>query len=183
MFNNVGNNVIDNNNNINSSYYHHISDSTSILIVDDEIDILSVIRQQLQDYGFDICCFTKPNIALEHYKASSNAHQLIISDLLMPKMNGFEFVRKAKEINSNVKVFLMTCFETDDLELSLLSSNSASSSLSLSPTSSTKPMIDEFIRKPFSIDKLIILIKKHMSNGTKGMNVCQDSYYCHHVSE
>ena len=167
MFNNVANSVINN----NSSYYHHISDSTSILIVDDEIDILTVIRQQLQDYGFDICCFTKPNLALEHYKASSNTHQLIISDLLMPNMNGFEFVRKAKEINSNVKVFLMTCFETDDLELSLLSSNSASSYLS--PTSSTKPMIDEFIRKPFSIDKLIILIKKHVSNGTKGMNVCQ----------
>jgi DNA-binding NtrC family response regulator len=168
MFNNVANSVINNN---NSSYYHHISDSTSILIVDDEIDILTVIQQQLQDYGFDICCFTKPNIALEHYKASSNTHQIIISDLLMPNMNGFEFVKKAKEINSNVKVFLMTCFETDDLELSLLSSNSASSSLS--PTSSTKPMIDEFIRKPFSIDKLIILIKKHVSNETKGMNVCQ----------
>lgn len=167
MFNNVANSVINN----NSSYYHHISDSTSILIVDDEIDILTVIQQQLQDYGFDICCFTKPNIALEHYKASSNTHQIIISDLLMPNMNGFEFVKKAKEINSNVKVFLMTCFETDDLELSLLSSNSASSSLS--PTSSTKPMIDEFIRKPFSIDKLIILIKKHVSNETKGMNVCQ----------
>jgi len=171
MFNNVANSVINNNNN-SCCYYHHISDSTSILIVDDEIDILSVIRQQLQDYGFNTCCFTKPNIALEHYKASPNTHQLIISDLLMPKMNGFEFVRKAKEINLNVKVFLMTCFETDDLELSLLSSNSASSS-SLSPTSSTKPMIDEFIRKPFSIDKLIILIKKHVSNETKGMNVCQ----------
>lgn len=157
MFNNVANSVINN----NSSYYHHISDSTSILIVDDEIDILSVIQQQLQDYGFDICCFTKPNIALEHYKINSNAHKLIVSDLQMPKMNGFELVRKAKEINSDVKVFLMTCFETDDLELSLLSS--------------TKPIIDEFIRKPFSIDKLIILIKKYMSNGTKDMNVCQDS--------
>lgn len=79
----------------------------------------------------------------------------------MPKMNGFEFVKKAKEINSNVKAFLMTCFETDDLELSFKSSSS------LSPTSSTKPTIDEFIRKPFSIDKLTILIKKHLSNGTK----------------
>ena len=79
----------------------------------------------------------------------------------MPKMNGFEFVKKAKEINSHVKAFLMTCFETDDLELSFKSSSS------LSPTSSTKPTIDEFIRKPFSIDKLTILIKKHLSNGTK----------------
>jgi CheY-like chemotaxis protein len=76
---------------------------------------------------------------------SSNIHNLIISDLQMPKMNGFEFVRKAKEINSNVKVFLMTCFETDDLELSLLSTNSTSPF--------TTSIIDEFIRKPFSIEK------------------------------
>jgi DNA-binding NtrC family response regulator len=95
-------------NNVNNDY----PDSSSILIVDDEIDIFSVISRQLQEYGFNTCCFTKPGIALEHYKTSSNTHQLIISDLQMPKMNGFVFVREVKEINSNVKVFMMTCFET-----------------------------------------------------------------------
>ena len=155
-------NIKNNNNN------HHIPGSSSILIVDDEIDILSVIQQQLQDYGFDICCFTKPNIALEHYKINSNAHKLIVSDLQMPKMNGFEFVRKAKEINSNVKVFMMTCFETNDLELRLLSINSSSSlSSSPLPPPSTKLMIDEFIRKPFSIEKLMILINKHIISESK----------------
>jgi two-component system, cell cycle response regulator CpdR len=144
------------NNTNNSSYL--IRDSTSILIVDDEIDILSVIRRQLEDYGFNICSFTKPNIALEHYKTSSNTHHIVISDLQMPNMNGFEFLRKVKEINFNAKVFLMTCFEMNDLgELSLLSVNSSSR---------TKLMIDEFTRKPFSIEKLIILINKHM-NRTK----------------
>jgi len=103
MFDNVANSLINN----NSSYHPRISfdlntNTTSILIVDDEIDILSVVKRRLQQYGFNTCCFTKPNIALERYKASSNTHQLIISDLLMPKMNGFEFVRKVKEINSNV---------------------------------------------------------------------------------
>jgi len=39
----------------------------------------------------------------------------------MPSMNGFEFIRKVKEINSNVKVFLMTCFEINDLELAMAS--------------------------------------------------------------
>jgi DNA-binding NtrC family response regulator len=142
----------------------------STLIVDDEIDTLILIQQQLQHYGLHTCCFTKPSIALEHYKTSSNTHRLIISDLQMPKFNGFEFVRKVKEIDSNAKVFIMTCFETDDLELSLLSFNP-----SLSGTSSTKLIIDEFIQKPFSIDKLIRLIKKHMSDGTKDINMCQDN--------
>ena len=71
---------------------HLFADSSSILLIDDEIDILSVISRQLQEYGFNTRCFTKPGIALEHYKTSSNTHQLIISDLQIPKMNGFEFV-------------------------------------------------------------------------------------------
>jgi two-component system, cell cycle response regulator CpdR len=147
------------NNTANNNKYH-ILHSLSILIVDDEIDILSVIRRQLQEYGFSICSFTKPGIALEHYKTSTKTHRLVISDLQMPNMNGFEFIREVKEIDSNVKVFLMTCFETNDLEPLLLS-------LSTNSSSPTKLIIDEFIRKPFSIEKLIILINKHMTNGAK----------------
>ena len=147
----------DNNNNNKS----HISDPISILLVDDEIDILSVIRRQLQEYDFNICSFTKPIIALEHYKTSSYTHHIVISDLQMPNMNGFEFIKKVKEIDSNVKVFLMTCFERNDLE-SLLTLSSINSS-----SSPTRLMIDEFIRKPFSIEKLIILINKHVNKRAK----------------
>jgi two-component SAPR family response regulator len=71
----------------------------------------------------------------------------------MPDINGFEFIRKVKEINSNVKVFMMTSnFEMNNLSL-LLSNNS----------SPKKLMKDEFILKPFSIEKLIVLINKHMN--------------------
>jgi CheY-like chemotaxis protein len=140
--------------NNNNNNHVHVTNPPSILIVDDEIDILSVIRRRLlEEYGFNTCCFTKPRIALEHYKMSSNNHNLVISDLQMPNMNGFEFIRKVKEINSKIKVFLMTSsFEVSDLGLLLLPNNSSSINL----------MIDEFILKPFSIQKLIILIRKHI---------------------
>jgi CheY-like chemotaxis protein len=141
-----------NNTNTNSNY-NNSTNSYSILLIDDEVDILSVIKRPLQEYGFDICSFTKPAIALEHYKTNSNTHHLVISDLQMPNMNGFEFIRKVKEINSKIKVFLMTSsFEVSDLGLLLLPKNSSSINL----------MIDEFILKPFSIQKLIILIRKHI---------------------
>ena len=68
-------------NNKNSAHFHN---SQYILIVDDEPDILSIIRRVLEEYGFNICCFTKPNIALEHYKVSLNNQGLVISDLQMP---------------------------------------------------------------------------------------------------
>ena len=141
--------------NINDNTHVHLPNSHYILIVDDESDILSVVGRLLEEYGFNTCCFTKPRIALEHYMTSSNNHDLVISDLQMPIINGFKFIRKVKDINPYVKAFLMTSsFESSDSGLLLLPNSNASSSLNL--------MIDEFILKPFSIQKLVELIKKHL---------------------
>jgi CheY-like chemotaxis protein len=142
------------NQNNNNNAHVHASNSQYILIVDDEPDILSIIRRVLEEYGFNVCCFTKPNIALEHYKISPNNHGLVISDLQMPNINGLEFLRKVREINSYTKAFLTTSnFEMSDLGLLLFPNSNSSSSLNL--------IIDEFIQKPFSIEQLIVLIRKH----------------------
>jgi CheY-like chemotaxis protein len=142
------------NQNNNNNAHVHASNSQYILIVDDEPDILSIIRRVLEEYGFNVCCFTKPNIALEHYKISPNNHGLVISDLQMPNINGLEFLRKVREINSDTKAFLTTSnFEMSDLGLLLFPNSNSSSSLNL--------IIDEFIQKPFSIEQLILLIRKH----------------------
>lgn len=138
----------------NDNTHNHISNSHSILIVDDEADVLSVIKRLLEEHGFNTCCYAKSNVALEHYKMTSSDHDLIISDLQMPNISGLEFIRKAKGINSNVKAFLMTSnFEMSDLGISS-SNNNSYTTLNL--------MIDEFILKPFSIQELIILIRKHL---------------------
>ena len=142
------------NQNNNNNAHVHASNSQYILIVDDEPDILSIIRRVREEYGFNVCCFTKPNIALEHYKISPNNHGLVISDLQMPNINGLEFLRKVREINSDTKAFLTTSnFEMSDLGLLLFPNSNSSSSLNL--------IIDEFIQKPFSIEQLIVLIRKH----------------------
>jgi two-component system, cell cycle response regulator CpdR len=142
-------------NNSNNTHVH-LQDSHYILIVDDEPDILSIVRRVLEEYGFNVCCFTKPNIALEHYKISPNNHSLVISDLQMPNINGLEFLRKVREINSYTKVFLTTSnFEMSDLGLLLFPDSNSSSSLN-------NFIIDEFIQKPFSVEQLIVLIRKHV---------------------
>ena len=141
--------------NNNNNTHVHVPNSQHILIVDDEPDILSIVRRVLEEYGFNVCCFTKPNIALEHYRISPNNHSLVISDFQMPSINGLEFLRKVREINSDTKVFLTTSnFEMSDLGLLLF----PNSNLSTSPNNF---IIDEFIQKPFSIEQLIVLIRKH----------------------
>ncbi len=140
----------------NNNTHVHAPNPQYILIVDDEPDILSIVRRVLEEYGFNVCCFTKPDIALEHYRISPNNHSLVISDLHMPNINGLEFLRNVREINSDTKVFLTTSnFEMSDLGLLLFPNSNLSTSLN-------NFIIDEFIQKPFSIEQLIVLITKHV---------------------
>ena len=68
----------------------------------------------------------------------------------MPGMNGFEFIKKIKELKPEVKVFFMTAFELDDIEFKRV-------------LPSVK--IDEFIQKPVLAKNLIAAIVKHMDIG------------------
>jgi DNA-binding NtrC family response regulator len=72
-----------------------------ILIVDDEFDIISVFKQGLEHKGFRVFGFTEPGLALEQ---TNHENGLVISDYRMPGINGYEFVKKVKEIKPRVKV-------------------------------------------------------------------------------
>lgn len=76
------NNVNNNNNN---------SNNTKILIVDDDFDTSNLIKMALQKQGYDVFIFTDPFLALVHFKINHKICNLVISDLRMPGMNGFEY--------------------------------------------------------------------------------------------
>lgn len=58
--------------------------------------------------------FTDPYLAQEHFQTNSESYGLVITDLKMPGMNGYEFIKN--EIKSQVKVFFMTAFSINDKE-------------------------------------------------------------------
>jgi DNA-binding NtrC family response regulator len=120
---------------------------SSILVVDDEADIVDVFKQALQQYSFDVSGYTDPLQALEHFRNYPNHYFLVISDIRMPKMNGFEFVKMVKGIKPEVKVFLMTAFEINQAEFRRV-------------LASIK--IDEFIQKPIPLKKLYWLVRKYV---------------------
>ncbi|HEY7081756.1 MAG TPA: response regulator [Nitrososphaeraceae archaeon] len=120
----------------------------TILILDDEYDLVTLLKQGLERRGFRVFSFTDPFLALEHFRINAPNCDLVISDLRMPGMNGFEFLTKVREISSDIKIFLMTAFEVSDMQSSL-----AISSLK----------INEFIVKPFSIQNLYVIIDKYVS--------------------
>jgi DNA-binding NtrC family response regulator len=83
----------------------------TILVVDDEFDIVDTIKLWLQSYSFNVCGFADPLLALEHFEENYNRIDLVLSDIRMPQMNGYEFVNKIKALQPKVKVILMSAFD------------------------------------------------------------------------
>ena len=73
------------------------------MIVDDESDIILSIKIGLEDNGFEVDAFSEPFLALSNFKA--NSYALVILDIKMPDMNGFELYREMRKIDEKIKVF------------------------------------------------------------------------------
>ena len=80
-----------------------------ILLVDNEVDITYALTNALENYGFNIEAFNDPILALNSYK--SNFYDLIILDIKMPKMDGFELYNKIREKDPQVKICFLTASE------------------------------------------------------------------------
>jgi DNA-binding NtrC family response regulator len=130
---------VDNNNKDNAP------GSSSILLVDDNFDIVRLMERALKEHGFKVSAFTDPAVALEDFQINYKTCSLILSDTKMPKMNGYELIKKAKEIDKQVKVVLMSAFEINNEEF-----HNALSDMK----------VDAFLQKPFSMWKLNDVIKK-----------------------
>jgi CheY-like chemotaxis protein len=90
--------------------------SKSVIVIDDEIELSSIFKTFLRKEGYDTISFSDPLIALEYFKDTFDKHSLIIADMRMPGMNGIELAKRIRQINSKIKIFLMTAFDISDLE-------------------------------------------------------------------
>jgi CheY-like chemotaxis protein len=115
-----------------------------VLVLDDDFDLATLVKKILQKDGFkNVFAFTDPLLALEHFKINHNDYSLIISDIRMPVMNGFQFVREARKLNPKIKILLMTAFEIDDKEFARVL---------------PKPKIEGLIRKPASSKQILSIV-------------------------
>lgn len=74
-------------------------------IVDDDLDIVLLFHDALKSIsGITIFTFTDPIMALEHFQVDEYAYVLVISDYKMPGLDGMEFLRKIKDLNTSLKL-------------------------------------------------------------------------------
>jgi DNA-binding response OmpR family regulator len=86
-----------------------MDNNNRILVVDDEPDLTQVSALALEYHGFKVDSFNDPQEALSKFKPGS--YDLIILDIKMPKMDGFELYHEIKKKDNNAKVCFLTASE------------------------------------------------------------------------
>jgi DNA-binding NtrC family response regulator len=111
-----------------------------VIVVDDDISILRILKQLLKDKGYEVFTASNGNEAIE--LIFDNNIDLVITDLMMPETDGLEVLRKTKEKNPRTQVIMITGFATLDSAIEAL-----------------KLGAFDYIRKPFKIAELDVTIR------------------------
>jgi DNA-binding response OmpR family regulator len=119
-----------------------------ILVVDDEEDIASFLKKALENNGFEVTTFVDSVLALSKFQAGY--YDLVLLDIKMPKMDGFELYQKLNNIDPQVKICFMTAFDVYTGALRELFPDSYSSVC--------------FVKKPFAVKEFISKISKEMES-------------------
>jgi len=119
-----------------------------ILIVDDEDDINLLFKMVLEDNRFKVDTFNDPLVALKNFTAG--AYDLVLLDMLMPNMNGFELYEKIRMLDDKVKI----CF---------LTASGEEFRKKVASTATINRTENCFIIKPIENEELIKIVKSQLS--------------------
>jgi DNA-binding NtrC family response regulator len=114
-----------------------------VMVVDDEHDIVYIFVRALELKGYSVIGFSDPAKALMEFRNNPTQYDLVISDIRMPTMSGTELVIQLKGLRPDIKIVLMSAFETSSLDLN-------------------KYPIDEFIPKPITPTRFCEIVAKHL---------------------
>ena len=118
-----------------------MNDQIRILVVDDEPKLCHLIEELLKLEGYLVDVSLSNMEALQMIK--KNKYQMLITDLKMPGIDGLELIKKARELNPEIRTIMITGSETVETAVQSL-----------------KHEIDDDIKKPFSIVELKKVIKR-----------------------
>ncbi len=83
-----------------------------VLVVDDEPMVLDVIAQMLEELGCEVVMTTDPRLALD-LLAGDERLEILITDINMPEMSGYELAEKAQRARKNLGVIVLSGRETE----------------------------------------------------------------------
>jgi two-component system, cell cycle response regulator CpdR len=137
---------------INQQLSERQQKASSVLLIDDEKDILTVLKRSLEIKGVNTYGFTNPVLAVEHFRNNAANYDIVVTDIRMPQMNGFQVARAVKEIRPDIKVAFATSFDIKKSEFDKIFPSTEA---------------DAFITKPVkpSISTEVSLVLQHTLQG------------------
>ncbi|MBN1226788.1 MAG: response regulator [Deltaproteobacteria bacterium] len=121
-------------------------DAKRILIVDDEINMCSIIQDILTDEGYEVMIAENGSEALQVVRKITP--DLIITDINMPCMGGLELLREVKSLHTDIQFIVMTAFGELETYLNAMSNGAF-----------------DYITKPLNIEMLKIMVAKVLGQG------------------
>lgn len=122
-----------------------------ILVVEDDINLNKVVCSYLNNSGFEAKgCLNAENAYEEMY---NNLYELIISDIMMPSIDGFEFAESIRRVNKNIPILFMSA--KDDL---------------YSKQKGFQLGIDDYMVKPIELDELLLRVRALLRRANIEMN-------------
>ncbi len=113
-----------------------------ILHVDDERDVLEVVKTILENEGYEVVSVSSGDRALK--EVDVNNFDLLLLDIMMPDMSGWDLFSRISKIKPKYKVIFLTVLEISDERLDKLKQHG----------------IMDYITKPFERDELVSRVKK-----------------------
>lgn len=115
---------------------------TRILVVDDEEDLREILRFNLEAEGFEVETAASAEEALAGFKFQVSGFSLILLDVMMDRMSGFEMAQRMREAGDNTPIIFLTARDAHDDQLQGFDVGA-----------------DDYITKPFSFDTVLARVK------------------------
>ena len=130
-----------------------IEGTENILLIDDDVDVLTVTKKILKEHGYHVTAAYNSLNAIEIFKEHSEKIQLVITDMVMPLVEGDEFIQIAKSIKPETRVIVVSAYLQN-------------------PVDSTN--IDAFIQKPFENAHLLAIVRQVLDSSQKEQDFLED---------
>jgi two-component system, OmpR family, sensor histidine kinase VicK len=135
--------------NISNSVNSQKTKIKRIFLVDDDNDHTTTFKAGLEIAGFEVDVYNDSTIALSNFKP--NYYDLLLIDIKMPKINGFELSEKLLKVDDKVKVWFISAYEVYYKTLK-----------KEAPSKLKETILDHIIQKPVEIDNLVKQIKTEL---------------------
>ncbi|MBQ9692665.1 MAG: response regulator transcription factor [Clostridia bacterium] len=110
-----------------------------VLIAEDDMELRTLFERVLTKNGYSVTCASNGKEALSIIE--SDYHDIVISDIMMPEMDGYAFVRRLRDSGNNIPVLMITAKDAfDDMRMGFISGT------------------DDYMVKPINVNEMLIRV-------------------------